>query len=489
MEVTGASSAVSMERNSRLYNEDLAPTDFRHRTWTFYSYLALWVGMAQCVPTLMMAGGMIALGMNWIQAWITVVLGNLIVLIPILLNSHPGTKYGIPFPVFARASFGTNGANIVAIMRALVAAGWFGIESVIGGGAINTFLIGIFPAWSNLGHASFLGMALNAWICFLVFWGLNVYIIYHGMETLRKYLAWAAPIIFLLGIGLFAWSISTAHGFGPLFDQPTKFGTFGSFMPIFIPSLTGVIAFWATLSLNIPDFTRFAKSQKDQMLGQIVGLPPAMAYASLIGIVATSASIIAFHKALWNPVDLLGNFHNPLILFLSLFAITVATLAVNVGANVVSPAYDISNLAPSRISFKTGGLITAIVALLFMPWKLLASPHVYIFDWLGTYSGFLGPIAGVLIADYWAVRKTQINVDDLYSPTGIYSYNKGFNPVAIIALVLGIVLALIGALVPMLGWLYSYAWFVGFIASFLFYWLYMKNSASVINTNNQISAS
>jgi len=469
-------SLVSPQPDSRLYNKDLAPTGAAQRTWTFYSYLSLWVGMAQCVPTLMMAGGMIALGMNWIQAWFTIILGNLIVLIPILLNSHPGTKYGIPFPVFARTSFGTNGANIVAVMRALVAAGWFGIESVIGGSSINAFLTGIIPAWANLNRGDFLGQSLSGWICFLLFWALNVYIIYHGMETVRKYLSWAAPIIFVLGVGLFVWSVSAAHGFGPLFEQPTKFGTFGSFMPVFIPSLTGVIAFWATLSLNIPDFTRFSKSQRDQMLGQTLGLPPAMAYASLVGIVATSASMIVFGKALWNPVDLLGHFHNPVILFLSLFAITVATLAVNVGANVVSPAYDISNLAPGRISFQTGGLITAVVGLLYMPWKLLASPHVYIFDWLGTYSGFLGPIAGVLIADYWAIRRTRIDVAELYSPIGIYSYKNGFNPGAVLALACGIVLALIGAFVPTLVWLYNYAWFTGFVVSFLVYWFYMKST-------------
>lgn len=460
---------------SPLYNEDLAPTKISERTWTTYNFAALWVSMAHCIPTYMLAGGLIALGMNWWQALITITLGNLIVLVPVLLNSHPGTKYGVPFPVLARASFGTKGANIAAILRAGVACGWFGINTYIGGMALNNFITALMPAWKTLGgDFNIAGLNLPGLITFMIFWALNIFIIYRGMDAIRKFENWAAPLVLVMAVALMIWIVGEAHGLGPIMTDVGKLDTWDKFFPVFVPSLTGMIGFWATLSLNIPDFTRFGKGQKEQMIGQVIGLPPTMTLFSAMGVVITSATVVVYGQAIWDPVDLLLKFSNPLVLAFSLFGIIIATLSVNIAANIVSPANDFSNIAPKLISFKTGGLITGIFGILMMPWKLMSDPSMYIFNWLGIYSGFLGPIAGIMIADYWILRKTELKLADLYLPDGEYRYSGGFNIAAVIALVVGVGIALIGKLEPSLAWLFNYSWFVGFGMSFVVYLALMK---------------
>lgn len=469
--------------SSSLYNNDLAPTKLKDRTWNTYNYTALWIGMAHCVPTYTMAGSLIALGMSWIQALLTITLGNLIVLIPMLLNSHPGAKYGISFPVFARASFGTKGANIVAILRAIVACGWFGINTFIGGSALNVLVSSLVPGFSHIGgNFQIAGLSLSAGITFMIFWAIEMMIIYKGMDIVKKFENWAAPLVMILALILLVWMVVSAKGFGPLLSTPSKFTNAGQFMKVFIPSLTGTVGFWATISLNIPDFTRFAKSQKQQMKGQAIGLPVTMTVFSAMGILITSASVILYGKSMWDPVEVISKFTNPVALLVGFFGIVVASLSVNIAANIVSPAYDFSNCYPKRISFKMGGLITGVIGILMMPWRLLADPSGYIFTWLGTYSGILGPIAAIIICDYWVCRKTKLNLKDLYSTTGEYSYTNGFNPRAIIALILGIVGALIGKIVPSLSGVSDYAWFVGFGLSFVIY-LLLNRGKSVTSTN------
>lgn len=472
---------------SRLFNNDLAPTTINERTWNTYNYTALWIGMAHCIPTYMLAGGLIALGMNWLQALFTITLGNLIVLIPILLNSHPGTKYGIPFPVFARASFGTLGANIPAIMRAVVACGWFGINTYIGGSAFDVLFSALIPGWKTFGgNFMIMGMTVPSAISFMIFWGIEMFIIYRGIEMVKKFENWAGPLVIFLALVLMIWLIVKAKGFGPLLSEPSKFKSFSEFIKVFFPSLTGMIGFWATLSLNIPDFTRFAKSQKQQIKGQILGLPTTMAVFSGMGIIITSASEIIYGEAIWDPVQIISKFTNPLAILIGFFGVIVASLSVNIAANTVSPAYDFSNLLPKYISFKSGGLITGIIGILIMPWRLLADPSGYIYNWLGTYSGVLGPIAGIMICDYWIYRRTNLNLMDLYTEEGEYFYSKGFNIKAIIALIVGVFFALIGKIVPMLSVLSDYAWFVGFFVSGILYFLLMYNT-SVQFYNTEIS--
>ena len=461
--------------NSPLYNEDLAPVPVGKRNWTTYNYAALWISMAHCIPTYMMASGLISAGMNWWQALFTILLGNTIVLVPILLNSHPGTKYGIPFPVFARAAYGTFGSNLPALMRAIVACGWFGIQAWIGGQALQTFFGAFIPGWNDLLGGPFAGHSVTEWLSFLIFWALNILIIYRGMDLLRMVENWAAPYVLVMTGLLLAWILYQAGGIGFLLHEPGEFNTLGEFWPVFIPSLTGMIGFWATLSLNMPDFTRFGKSQKEQAVGQIVALPTTMVIFAAMGILITSAAVVVFPHMnpadAWDPVKLVGQFSQPAIVAISMFTVVVATLSVNIAANVVSPANDFANAFPKLISFRTGGLITGIIGILMQPWKLLADPSGYIFGWLVGYSGGLGSIAGVLIADYWLVRKKGLKLADLYRTKGEYG---GWNWRAVFATLLGCFFAWIGLIIPSLRMLYDYAWFVGFGVAFVVHWMLMK---------------
>jgi NCS1 family nucleobase:cation symporter-1 len=461
---------------SPLINTDLAPVGTSRRTWGMYDIAALWISMSACIPTYMLASSLIAEGMNWYQAVLTVFLGNAIVLVPMILNGHAGTKYGIPFPVYCRAAFGVRGANIPALLRAFVACGWFGIQTWIGGWAIYKIITMYVPSWDLL-PPWIAGINIAQFACFMFFWGINMLVIYRGIESIRFLLDIKAPLLIALGLVLLVWAYRQAGGFGPMLSQPSQFvpggAKDGQFWAVFFPSLTGMVGFWATLSLNIPDFTRYARSQRDQMLGQAIGLPATMGLYAFIGVAVTSATIVIYGgPPIWDPVVLITRFTNPLVLALSLFALCLATLATNLAANVVSPANDFSNLWPSRITFRTGGLITGIIGILIQPWKLVADPSGYVFTWLVGYSALLGPIGGILICDYFFVRHRTLHPAELYNPAGRYAYRSGFNPAALIALCLGIVPSVPGFLGTVklldpatvgsfLMQTYNYAWFVG----------------------------
>src|SRR5256714_12851617 len=384
MNETSTLRAETIESSS-LHNKVLAPVASERRTWRTYNYAALWISMSVNIPTYMLASGMIAGGMNWKQALFTVFLGNVLVLIPMLLNAHAGARYGIPFPVFARAAFGVLGANVPAILRALVACGWFGIQTWIGGQAINAMLVALAPGWAHFAY----GPA----ICFAMFWLLNVLVILRGIETIRFLQGISAPFLLLIGLALLLWARSKAGGFGPMLSTPSKFRSFAEFFRFFVPSLTGVVGFWATVSLNIPDFTRYARGQRDQIVGQALGLPATMTFYSFIGIAVTSATMIIFGQALWDPVAVLARLGNPWAVVLAMIALLIATLNVNVAANVVSPANDFSNLSPRRISFSTAGLITGALGIIMQPWNRLPNYASYTFGWLVGDSGCLGPTA------------------------------------------------------------------------------------------------
>ena len=473
-----------------LENPDLAPVPKSRRTWRTGSYAALWISMSACVPTYMLASSLIAGGMNWWEAVLTIFLGNGIVLVPILLNAHAGTKYGIPFPVFCRASFGTRGANLPALMRALVACGWFGIQSWIGGDAIHRILGTLWPALASDTAAMF-GITLSQFACFLAFWSVNMAVVYMGIDSIRILLNIKAPLLIALGLVLLAWAYRSAGGFGPMLSQPSAFDPgqpkAGHFWAFFVPGLTGMIGFWATLSLNIPDFSRYAVSQRDQVLGQALGLPLAMAFYSFIGVAVTSASVVIFGQMIWNPIDVLVRFRSPAVLILSMVALCIATLATNIAANVVSPANDFSNLSPRRISFRTGGLITGLIGIAMMPWKLVADPSGYIFTWLVGYSALLGPVGGIMIADYFVCRRASLDVPALYDPEGSCRYTGGWSLVAVAAFLSGVLPSLPGFLAqagwmdpsrvpPLLLGIYGYAWFSGFAIAFVAYAILRKVS-------------
>jgi NCS1 family nucleobase:cation symporter-1 len=461
-----AESLHSRIESSPLYNQDLAPATGERRTWGTYNYAALWVSMSVNILTYMLAASLIQGGMNWKQAVATVFLGNSIVLVPMLLNSHPGARYGVPFPVLARASFGVLGANVAAVLRALVACGWFGIQAWIGGEAISTLIATLAPGWTNFPHSTA--------ICFMAFWFLNLAVVLKGIEYIRFLQGISAPILLAVGLLLLSWAYHAAGGFGPMLSAPSRFTSFSDFLKFLIPALNGTVGFWATVSLNIPDFTRFARSQRQQMIGQALALPPTMTLYSLIGILVTSATVVIYGTAIWDPVQLLSRFHSPVAVVISLVAILLATLNVNIGANVVSPANDFSNLWPRKINFRTGGVITCLMGIALMPWKLLANYNTFILGWLGGYAAFLGPVAGIMICDYFVVRRRVLYVEDLYLRGGAYEYSHGFNGMALGALALGAGTALVGLAVPTLRPLYDYSWFVGFFVSFAAYYILMQ---------------
>ena len=480
--------------SSALYSEDLAPVPPSKRTWGTWNYAALWISMSLCIPTYMLASSLIGGGMNWWQAILTIFLGNTIVLIPMILNGRAGARYGIPFPVFARASFGVRGANIPALLRAIVACGWFGIQTWIGGFALYQLLRLWIPALSTLPPVfpAAWGLATGPAICFLLFWLLNMWVVWLGVDSIRKLLVFKAFFLPLAALALLFWAISRVHGgLGPILQLPSKFRSGADFWAYFVPGLTAMVGFWATLSLNIPDFTRYAVSQQAQVKGQAIGLPSSMTLFSFIGVVVTSATTIIYGTTIWDPVVLAGKFENCLVVSFAMLAVALSTLATNIAANIVSPANDFANLSPSRINFRKGGLITGVIGVLIFPWKLVADPSGYIFTWLVGYSSLLGPVGGILIADYYFIRRQQLVVEELYEEKGIYSFSKGYNGYAIFCLLLGILPNVPGFLMTIgvlekdslpawIGGLYSYAWFTGFFISGISYgWLMRRSRIAV----------
>jgi NCS1 family nucleobase:cation symporter-1 len=464
---------------SPLWNPDLAPTRLARRTWTTYNIAALWIGMSVVITTYTLASGLMQQGMTWWQAMVTILLGNTIVLVPMILNAHAGTRYGISFPVLCRASFGVRGANVPAILRAIVACGWFGIQTWIGGLALHALMHAAWPGWAAVPG--------GLWIAFLTFWLLQVWIILKGTEGIKLLESWSAPLLLFGGFALLAWAIRAGGGLGTVLNESAKLQTSVTpFWALFPAALTANIGYWATLSLNIPDFTRYARSQRSQALGQALGLPTTMTLFAFIGVAVTSATIVLFGEAIWDPIVLISRIGSPGVIIFAALVVLAAQITTNMAANVVSPANDFSSLAPRRISYVTGGLITAVLGILMMPWKLYADAAAYIFTWLIGYSSLMGAIGGVLIADYWLLRRRHLSLPDLYKPDGAYAYVNGVNPKAMIALVVAIMPVLPGFLraattpagqiaqATIADQIYTYAWFVTFGLSFVVYYGLMR---------------
>jgi NCS1 family nucleobase:cation symporter-1 len=469
-----------------LYNDDLAPVPPERRTWNWWHIASLWIGMSICIPTYTLASSLVERGWTWQAAVGSVVLGNLIVLIPIALNSHAGTRYGIPFPVLARAAFGVRGANIPSLLRAIVACGWFGIQAWIGGWAIFKLLEVLWPGIATLPPIlpAVVGLGTGEFLCFMVFWALNVWIVMRGMNSIKLLETWGSPFLLAVGIALLVWAWAEAGGLGPMLEnQPAASGdTRSGLRAVFGAGLTSAVAFWGTMALSIPDFSRFARSQRDQVIGQAVGLPATMAFFAFIGAAVTNATVVIFGSRISDPVALLARIGGPAMIVLSMIGLMVATLTTNIAANVVAPANGFSNLAPHRISFRKGAMITAVIGIFMLPWRLYNDAAAYIFTWLIGYGALLGPVAGILLADYFLVRREQLVTDELYRRDGIYAYRNGINWIAVAALVLGVLpnlpgfLGALGVLdaPPAAASLYNWAWFVGFGIAAGVYLLGMK---------------
>ena len=460
-------------------NEDLAPTPLEQRTWNLWHFASLWVGLSVCIPTYMLAAALIQAGMNWWQSLLTILLGNVIVIVPLAVNAHAGTRYGIPFPVYVRAAFGLKGAHVPALLRSIVACGWFGIQTWVGGLAISEIVGIVWPGWRGLGGgATLMGFAVPAYLGFAIFWLMNLWFIWKGTESIKWLETLSAPFLIIVGLALLWWAASRVGGLGTLLarSESLRGPASVSFGSLFFPWLTAMVGFWATLALSIPDFTRFARSQKDQLAGQAIGLLTTMPLFAFIGIAVTSATVILYGKAIWNPVELVGRLaeeqQSPTLALLALVAILVATLTTNIAANIVAPANSFANLNPRRISARAGGLIAAVIGICILPWKLLDAYQT----WLLGYSGLLGAIGGVILCDYLVVRAGRLKLRDLYAEDGAYSYRGGINDRAIIATVAGIAVALAGRVVPGLEFLFSGAWFSAAIVSFLLYSYLMRQA-------------
>lgn len=560
--------------SSPLYSEDLAPVPLSKRTWSVWDMSAIWVGMAVCIPTYLLASYMIKSGLSWLEALLIILVGNVIITIPMILNGHAGVKYGIPFPVIGRASFGIKGIHIASVVRGFVACGWFGIQTWIGG-------LAFYEIWhAIMGTDPSIGLDLGKFIGFALFWILNVVFIWNGTESIKWLEKFSAPILVGIGILLIVWGAKTAGGFGivlsqsdqlakpsatisqkndglyyltinPILDKEgnpkateyhatikTTIGdqelpwkslikgannldlsphigdsgilsyengesqiliklrskdhesstvpavfvaksetNFWSRIWTYLLWLTAMVGFWATMAISIADITRYTATQRNQIAGQFIGLPGTMALFSFVGIFVTCAALINFQDILiaddapWDPVSLLGKFENPLVVVVAQIFMIIATLSTNIAANVIAPANAFSNILPSKLSFRTGGMIAAVVGIIIMPWWLLDK-----IQWLLILvSSFLGPVLGILICDYFIIKKKELKLPELFNPEGEYNFQSGFNPAAMIALSVGIIVAIIGLFVPSLSFLYTLSWFTGFATAFLIYYLLMKN--------------
>ncbi|NBA93396.1 NCS1 family nucleobase:cation symporter-1 [Pseudomonas sp. R5(2019)] len=445
--------------DSPRYNHDIAPTKVRERTWNKWHITALWVGMSICVPTYTLGGVLTAyFGLSVGEALVAILLANIVVLVPLTLNAFPGTKYGIPFPVLLRSSFGIIGSNVPCLIRALVACGWFGIQTMFGGLAIHLFLGSLSADWKSLGGTGEV-------IGFMMFWALNLWIVLRGAESIKWLETLSAPLLVLVGAGLLVWALPNVS-ISELMAQPPKRPEGASVTGYFFAGLTAMVGFWATLSLNIPDFSRYAKSQKDQILGQIIGLPLTMFLFAALGVIMTAASASLVGETVSDPVTLIGHIQSPVWVALAMALIIIATLSTNTAANIVSPTNDFQNIAPKRIGRTKAVLLTGVVGLALMAHELLkklgwlvsdVSLETLYSNWLLGYSSLLGPIAGIMVVDYFLIKKQRLDLAGLYRDD-IY---PAWNMAGFIAFGVPVVLTLLSLGSPVFSWFYDFGWFTG----------------------------
>ena len=456
---------------SAAYNDDLAPTKIKERTWGTLNIAALWVGMAICVPTYTLGGVLTAyFGMSVMEALMTILVANIILLVPLTLNAFPGTKYGIPFPVLLRSSFGIVGSNVPCLIRGLVACGWFGIQTMFGGLAVHLLLSSIIPAWAGLGGTGEV-------IGFFIFWIIQIFVVIRGSESIKWMETLAAPLLLIVGIGLMFWA-SGKTSLAEVINTPATRPADASFWQYFFGGLTAMVGFWATLSLNIPDFSRYAKSQKDQIVGQILGLPLTMFFFAALGVVLTAASVNLVGETVSDPITLIGKIDSPVWVAIAMFLIIIATLSTNTAANIVSPTNDLQNIAPKYINNTRGVLITGIIGIMLMAWELLKKLGWVVSDisvegmysnWLLGYSSLLGPIAGIMIVDYFLIKKQKLDLVALYKNDSTY---PAFNYAGLVAFAIPVAITVLSFSVPFLSWFYSYGWFTGAFSGAILYFLF-----------------
>ncbi|MBB2482385.1 NCS1 family nucleobase:cation symporter-1 [Bacillus sp. APMAM] len=471
---------------SSLINHDLAPTTEEQRTWKTANFVSMWMGALNNIPTYITIGGLIVLGFSPLQVIGIVLVASLILYAALTLNGHTGSKFGIPFPIIARTSYGIRGANIPALLRGFVAIMWLGIQAYAGSTALRMAIASLWPAWNNLGgDITILGIDLPGLLSFLIFWSLHLLVLKSGMESLKKVQKWTGPIVAVVIIGMFIWALKIAGGMGNIFSLDGKYDTFGKAFFPFLAAVTGVIGYWSTLILNVPDFTRFARSQKDQIKGQLIGLPVIFTIFAFATVTIVGSTAVAYHTPIADPIATMKHFNSPFLIAVSALLLSSATVTVNVIANMVSPSYDLANLFPKYIDFKRGFYLTAFLALFTFPWEIMKNSET-IFTMLNLIGGFLGPVAGVMIAHYFIINKREVNMKDLYSYQGQYMYFKGYNYRAFLATVVGAIIALIGQFVPAMKGVYEVSWFVGVILAFFIYIALMRIHPPVPVTKQEL---
>ena len=462
--------------NSPRYNEDIAPTRAAQRTWTRWNVASLWVGMAICVPTYMLGGVLTAyFGLSVVEALWTILIANIVVLIPLTLNAFPGTRYGIPCPVVLRASFGIIGSNVPSLIRALVACGWFGVQTLFGGIAIHLLLSALFDGWAALGGA---GEVLG----FFIFWVLNIAVVILGSESIKHLETLAAPMLLIVAIGLVVWALPQVS-MSEVLAVPANRPEGASFFGYFMAALTAMVGFWATLSLNITDFSRFARTQRSQVIGQIIGLPLTMFLFSGLGVLLTAASFELVGATVSDPINLIGHIDSPMWVILSMLMIILATISTNTAANIVSPTNSFQNIAPKYINETKGVIVTGVIGILLMSWELLkklgwlesdVSVESLYSNWLLGYSSLLGPIAGIMIVDYFVIKKQSYDLLALYQDNAGY---PAWNKAGFTAFLIPVTLTVIAIATGKLGWFYDYGWFTGSILGAGIYYFAARNEA------------
>jgi NCS1 family nucleobase:cation symporter-1 len=462
--------------NSPRYNEDIAPTKASQRTWTRWNVASLWVGMAICVPTYTLGGVLTAyFGLSVSEALWTIFIANIVVLIPLTLNAFPGTRYGIPCPVVLRASFGIIGSNVPSLIRAFVACGWFGVQTLFGGIAIHLMLSALFPAWATLGGTGEV-------IGFFVFWLLNITVVIRGSESIKHLETLAAPLLLIVAIGLVVWALPQVS-ISEVLAVPASRPEGSSFAPYFMAALTAMVGYWATLSLNIPDFSRYAESQRSQIIGQIIGLPLTMFLFSGLGVVLTAASMSMVGETVSDPVNLVGHIDSPVWVVLSMLMIILATISTNTAANIVSPTNSFQNIAPRFINENRGVLITGVIGILLMSWELMkklgwiesdVSVESLYSNWLLGYSSLLGPIAGIMIVDYFIVKNQSYDLLALYQDNAGY---PAWNIAGMSAFLIPVALTLLSFKIDALSWFYTYGWFTGSTMGGIIYYIVAKSNS------------
>jgi len=472
---------------SPLYNDEIAPTKIAQRTWHKGNVTALWVGMSICVPTYTLGGVLTAyFGLSVLEALFTIFIANIIVLIPLTLNAFAGTKYGIPFPVLLRSSFGLRGSNVPSLIRAIVACGWFGIQTLFGGIAVHLLLSAFVPGWASLG-------SVGEVFGFFAFMALNLYVVIKGPNAIKILENWSAPLLLLVGLGLMVWALPQIQ-LGELIAIPANRPEADSSVPYFLAGITAMVGFWATLSLNIPDFSRYVKSQKDQIVGQVIGLPLTMFFFASLGVVLTAASVSLVGETVSDPINLIGHIGSPILVSIAMVLIIIATLSTNSAANIVSPTNDFQNVAPKIINSKKGVLLTGLIGLIMMSWELLKKLHWIESDvsveamysnWLLGYSSLLGPIAGIMIVDYFLINKQSLNLVDLYKSGGIYP-NVNYQGMA--AFFIPVALTVIAISTGMMQWFYSYGWFTGSICGGAIYYFLMKQKLASVDRSAHLES-